>query len=260
MTNQTRKAVNQWVEAVYVLSVKSFDSRIHHIKQELEKYNITFEFMFEHDANELTNDTIENTFSQSNLKNTHQSLVLKNIAVWHKAASKNYSKILVLEDDAILFDDFIDRFDEAMTATEKLKDGWLVFLGGSDVKVPDFYFLEPGPLIALPMSTAEGYVSDLCSIQRRLTWLENNKVTLPADHLIRHIDQESNTPHYWLTRAIVKQGSTTGLFDSMLDDHRQKHSRLFTIARNNWNKFRRQQLRRYIVRLKASLLKNISSN
>lgn len=254
MIKKTAKSVNKWVDAVYVISVKSFDSRIQHIKNELEKQNISFEFMFLYDANELDDVIIDKYFGLSNLKKNHQSLVLKNIAIWREAVAKNYHQVLIFEDDAILSKDFIARFDEAMVAAEKLSEGWLTFLGGSDVKVPDYYFLQPGPLIALPMSTAEGYVSDLCSIKRRLHWLENNKVTLPADQLIRQIDLECATPHYWLTKAIVRQGSSTGLFDSVLDGHRQKHSRIFTITRNKLNKLRRQIIRRFVVTTKAKIL------
>lgn len=260
MQNHTVKPVNEWVNAVFVISVKSFNNRIRHIEKEMAKHNIEFKFMFAHDADELDTAIIDSAFAPSNLEKTHQSLILKNIAIWEEAVKNNYSRILVFEDDVILSKNFALHFNTAMEATKSLKDGWLLFLGGSDVKVPDYYFLESGPLVALEMSTAEGIVSDLSSIKRRLEWIQNHKITLPADQLIRKIDKETGTQHFWLKKFIVRQGSTTGLFDSKLDAHRQKHSRLFTVIRNQWNLLRRQLLRRHIVRFKAMLLKTFSSN
>ncbi|MCD6025587.1 MAG: 3-deoxy-D-manno-octulosonic-acid transferase [Solimicrobium sp.] len=253
MKTHTVKSVNSWVDAVFVISVKSFDARIQHVEREMKKHNIVFKFMFLHDAEDIDNSLIEHVFSPSILERNHQSLVLKNIAIWREAAANNYKRILVFEDDVILSSNFISKFHEAMAAATKLCDGWLLFLGGSDVKVPDSFFLETGPLIRLPMSTAEGLVSDLTAIRRRLKWIANNKITLPADQLIQAIDKETGTSHFWLSTAIVKQGSTTGLFDSKLDAHRKKHSRAFTIIRNKLNLYRRQILRRKIVQISKKI-------
>ena len=45
--------IGQGIDAVYVLSVKTFSQRIAHIKGELERHGIPFEFVFEHDASEI---------------------------------------------------------------------------------------------------------------------------------------------------------------------------------------------------------------
>ena len=243
--------VNAWVDAVYVLSVKGSDFRIRHIESELARKGIAFSFMFEHDAVELTDEMLGATFGPSSMKRAHKSLVLKNIQVWKDSVARGYQRVLVFEDDAVLCDDFIAGFDTAMQAAVKLPPGWLVFLGGLDTKVPDSYFLAPGPLVELPIPTAEGCVHDRLAMERRLTWLENNKVVLSVDHLMTHIDAAMGSHQYWLRQPIVEQGSVTGIFDSLLDAGRQKHSRTFNVLRNRWNKFRRRRLREWLVKLKA---------
>ena len=40
-------SVNSFVDKVYVLSVKSFKDRIRHVKEEMAKHNIKFEFIFD---------------------------------------------------------------------------------------------------------------------------------------------------------------------------------------------------------------------
>lgn len=244
--------VNAWVDAVYVLSVKTFTHRIEHAKEQLSQHGIAFEFMFAHDANELDDETVARTFGPSDLKRPHQSLVLKQIQTWRDADAGGLRRILVFEDDVILAPDFQARFDEAMRAAERLSEGYLLYLGGADTRVPDSYFLATEPLVLLPIATAEGYVTDLAAVRRRLKWLETHRVTLPADHLIRHIDEHSGTAHYWLRRPIVEQGSVTGLFTSVLDRSRQKHSKWFIQLRYRWNKFKRHRLRGWLVRLKSS--------
>jgi len=251
-TTKTR-AVNDCVDAVYVLSVKTLQTRIQSIHQQLSHHDIKFEFIFDHDADDIKNDDLSNIFAAPDLTLKHKSLVMKNIFVWRDAVKNGYQTILVFEDDALLSEEFVNHFVAGMTAAKSLKPGWLIFLGGADVKVPDRYFLAKGPLIEMPISTAEGCVSDITAIMRRLNWLEKNKISLPADHLIRHVDKEMGTSQYWLTTPIVQQGSTTGMFDSLLDSHRQKHSLMFTKWRNRWNKLRRQRVRRIIVRMLAKL-------
>ncbi len=250
--NRTR-GVNDLVDAVYVLTVKTFTDRIAHIREELARHDIQFEFMFDHDAVELDDALIDATFAPSDLKRGAQSLVLKNVAVWRDAMAKGYRRILVFEDDAVLLPDFFDRFGEAMEAADKLPPGWLVFLGGLDTKVPDHYFLSAGPLVELPIATTEAYVCDEVSIRRRLDWISTHRIALAADHFIRQVDKELGIRQFWLREPIVEQGSVVGLFDSQLDSQRNKHSRTFNVLRNRWNKFQRRRLRGWLVRLKAHL-------
>lgn len=247
------RPVNACVDAVYVLCVKSFTQRIAHIEAEMAKYGIAFEFMFDHDAAQLDPELVRQTFGPSDMKASHQSLVLKNIQIWRDAVAHGYRRVLVFEDDAVLTPDFVARFDEAMATADALPPGWLVFLGGMDTKVPDRYFLAPGPLVELPIATAEACVYDLTAMQQRLAWLNANPVTLPADHLMRRIDGEQGIRQYWLRHPIAEQGSVLGIFDSVLDANRQKHSRRYNILRNKWNKFQRRQLRQWIVQCKDRL-------
>ncbi len=245
------RKVNDWVDAVYVLTVRTFTERIAHITQELGKHGIAFELVLAHDPPALDAGIFGASFAPSDLGPPHQSLVLKHIAAWHGAQRKGQRRILVFEDDALLARDFGARFDGAMRAAQALEPGWLLYLGGADVKVPASYFLDPGPLIALPIATSEAYVTDLAAIEKRLAWVARNSITLRSDHLIRRIDAELGIPQYWLRPPIVEQGSCVGLFSSVLDANRQKHSRAYTVLRNRWMKFQRHRLRGWLVKARA---------
>jgi glycosyl transferase family 25 len=220
--------------------------------RQLERHKIPFEFVFDCDANELRSSDLAH-FGPSDLKRPHQSLVLKHLCAWQMACARNYHRILVFEDDVILARDFRRRFADAMAAANLLQDGWLVFLGGADTRVPDRFFLEQGLLVPQSIATAEGYVTDRIACQRRIAWCAVNKIVLPADHLIRHADMACGTAHYWLPEAIVEQGSVTGLFDTVLDNSRMKHSRIINIFRNRWNKFQRRKARKWWIQLRHRL-------
>ncbi len=246
--------VNRVVDAVYVMTVRSFKDRIAHMTSELAKHGIAFEFMLEHDANEMAPEAIARTFSaNSDISRGAQSLILKTLATWRLALARGHQRILILEDDALLDPDFNARFVQAMQAANALDPGWLVFLGGHDTKVPDRFFLEQGPLVELPIATAEGYVCDAEALRRRLAWVDEHPIDLALDLFMRNLDPKLGIRQYWLTRPLVEQGSVVGLFESALDGQRKKHSRTFNVLRNRWNKFQRHKLRGFLVRLKARM-------
>ena len=233
-----------------MLSVKTYTKRIEHVKQQLALHGIKAEFVFTYDADEISDADLATTFGPSDLARPHQSLVLKHIHTWRDAVAKGLQRILVFEDDVILASDFQTGFHQAMCVADALAPGYLIFFGGGDTKVPDCYFLSNNILVPLPIATAEAYVTDLPAMNRRLDWLKHNRVTLPADHLIRRIDGDCQIQHYWLRHPIVSQGTVTGLFVSALDIHRQKHSRWFNLCRHHWNKFQRHKVRGWFARLR----------
>jgi glycosyl transferase family 25 len=237
------------IDAIFVLSVRSFTDRIAHMTAQMAHHQLPVHWVFDYDVPDLTPDLIAQYMSPNwqtaGLTLAHISLILKNIAVWQITQYHQYRRILVFEDDVLLVPDFTNQLSLALSEANNFPSGWAIFLGGSDVKVPDYFFQGNSQLIAHPINTAEAIVSDLTAVQRRLAWIKQNRINLPADHLIRTIDREVNTPQYWVRQALVQQGSTTGLFYSFLDTHRQKHSRWFTALRYTWNRWRRQTLRRW---------------
>jgi len=243
------------IDAVFVLSVKTFADRIAHATRELGRFGIPFEFIFDFDAAELDDETIRTHFvtSATPPMKKQASLTLKHAQAWRLAGARGARRIMVFEDDVVLFPQFHARLAAAMRAADALPPGWLIFLGGADAKVPDSFFLHPGPLVPQPSTTAEGYVTDLEACRRRVAWLERNKIGLPADQLITHIDRAERIAQYWPPEPLVEQGSVIGLFDSVLDASRGKHSRFYNVARHRWTKWRRRTLRRHWVRARDAL-------
>ncbi len=237
------------IDAVFVLSVKTFADRIAHATRELGRAGIPLELVFDFDAADLDDATIAQHFVGGAPPMKRQaSLSLKHAQAWRLAAARGARRVMVFEDDVVLLPRFADRLAAVMRAADALAPGWHIFLGGADAKVPDAFFLHPGPLVPLASTTAEGYVTDLEACRRRLAWLAANKIGLPADQLITHVDREQRIAQYWPSEPLVEQGSVIGLFDSVLDASRLKHTRFYNVVRHRWTKWRRRTLRRHWVR------------
>ena len=50
------------IDAVFVLSVRTFEDRIKHVKQQLALHGIDYQFIFEFDIPELNSDILLGTF------------------------------------------------------------------------------------------------------------------------------------------------------------------------------------------------------
>ncbi|MBC8119625.1 MAG: glycosyltransferase family 25 protein, partial [Burkholderiaceae bacterium] len=126
--------VNAQVDAVFVLSVRSFHDRIAHIEAELRNHGIAFEWIFEHDAAELKPELIEATFAPSDMGPPQHSLVLKHIETWKRCVARGYRRVLVFEDDAILAADFSQVFGAAMHEADRIEGPYMIYLGCGDNK------------------------------------------------------------------------------------------------------------------------------
>jgi glycosyl transferase family 25 len=249
--SSTKISTDTLVDKVYVLSVKTFTERIAHSQKEMAKHDIQFEFIFSYDIPDIDLNLL-NTFEIERLSMAQISLTLKHIHAWKDAIKNNYKKILIFEDDALLSKNFNQQIKLVMDEAKKLDSGYLIFLGGADGKIPMLELASNNILIELPIATTEGYITDIEACKKRLKWLEGKKITLPADHLIKVIDQSTGIKNFWARPALVEQGSVTGIFKSHLDSHRQRHSLLFNFLRYSWNK-RRREIQRWIAIIKFKM-------
>jgi glycosyl transferase family 25 len=227
--------INQLVDAVYVLSVRSLDDRIAHMKREMARHEIDFEFVFEFDANAIPDELIARVFAPSDMRRTHQSLVLKHIETWRRCVDRGQRRVLVLEDDAVLGRDFMSGFERAMSESERLDGPWMIYLGRGDNR---YVGAGKGDSALVPggvLPATDALVFNREAAQRRLAWLDANRITRPADWLLREMDSAIAVPHYWLREPIVEQGSMMGMFDSVLDEKRESRSRLRVQLRYRWD-------------------------
>jgi glycosyl transferase family 25 len=234
-----RPRVNDVVDAVLVVTVRTFQDRIEHMRAELARFGIEVEWIFDFDPPQITPELIERTFAPSDLRLPHQSAVLKHIAAWRICAERGYRRVLIFEDDVVLAPNFPEVLAEAMAEAGALRTPYLVYLGcghnryAAGARQSPTMLVEGGPLPA-----AEAYVIDHESAVQRMRWLEHNRVTRPPDWLLRELDAELHIPHYWLREPVVEQGSMNGKFDSLLDEKRRLRGRWYAWLRFRWDRWR----------------------
>src|SRR6266403_1479091 len=196
-TLPTGGRVNDLVDAVLVVSVRTFTDRIEHMRAEMARFGIEFEWVFDFDPPQITAELIERTFAPSDLRLPHQSAVLKHIATWRICVELGYGH---------------NRYVEGTKRSPTM--------------------LVPGG----PLPAAEALVLDRESCVRRLQWLERNKVTRPPDWLLREVDAELAIPHFWLRDPVVEQGSMNGRFHSLLDEKRRGRGLIFAWLKFRWDR------------------------
>ena len=240
--------VNDVVDAVLVVSVRSFRDRIEHIQREMARFGIEFEWVFDFDPDAITPELLERTFAPSDLRLPHQSAVLKHIATWRICVERKYRRVLVFEDDVVLAPNFPEVLAQAMAEVDLLRTPYLVYLGCGHNRYAPGASSSPTMLVAGgPLPAAEAIVFDQQSAAMRLAWLERNKVTRPPDWLLREVDEQLGIPHYWLREPVVEQGSMNGKFASLLDQKRSGRGRLYAWLRFRWDRWRHRTVGGRIV-------------
>ncbi|SPE24244.1 3-deoxy-D-manno-octulosonic-acid transferase [Burkholderiales bacterium] len=236
---RAKARVNDVVDAVLVVSVRSFQDRIAHMRAEMARFGIEFEWIFDFDPDSITPELLERTFAPSDMRLPHQSAVLKHIATWRICAERKYRRVLVFEDDVVLASNFPEVLAQAMSEADALRTPYLVYLGCGHNRYAAGASDSPTMLVAggsLP--AAEAIVIDHESAVMRMAWLEKHKVTRPPDWLLREVDVELGIPHYWLREPVVEQGSMNGKFASVLDEKRRGRGRLYAWLRFRWDRWR----------------------
>lgn len=231
--------VNDLVDAVLVVTVRSFHDRIEHMRAEMARFGIRVEWIFDHDPDTISQELLERTFAPSDLRLPHQSAVLKHIAAWRICAERNYRRVLIFEDDVVLAPRFPEVFAQAMAEADGLRTPYLIYLGCGHNRYAAGAANSPTMLVpGGPLPAAEAIVIDHASAVLRMAWLERNRVTRPPDWLLREMDEQLRIPHYWLREPIVEQGSMNGKFTSLLDQKRAGRGRLYAWLRFRWDRWR----------------------
>jgi glycosyl transferase family 25 len=230
-------AVNQLVDAVFVLSVATFADRIAHITGQMRRHAIEFEFVFEFDANVIPDELVERLFAPSDMKRAHQSLVLKHVHTWRECVRRGLRRVLVFEDDAVLADDFAPALAAALREADSLGGPWMIYLGRGDNQYVGTRGASGALVPGGTLPATDALVFNREAARARLAFLETHRITRPADWLMRETDAAVGVPHYWLARPIVEQGSMSGRFESVLDDRRRVRGRAYAWLRWRWDKW-----------------------
>jgi len=239
---------NGQIQAVYVIHARHLAGRADHIASQLARFQIPYELIEEHDP-----DAIDPALTEHVMRSENPcpigvlSCALKHIEALRRIAAHGYHRALVLEDDAILDQNFTGVLSKILAEAEAIDHPHTIQIGsGGNMFIPPQH-LRPGKYLyeANQVRTNDGYLIGAETARLRLAWLERNQLYAAADHLYNRIDREMGIRRYWSEPAIVVQGSISGLFPSTIDEGRRgrKGKPLWEVRlRFGWQRLRRKYL------------------
>ncbi len=205
--------------SIYVINVKSFTKRRELIELQLAKLNLQANYILDWDKDELTAEIIEQYFIPDQLSAGQMSCGMKHITALQYIAEQEDGYSLVLEDDALLSDDFSDGISHSLRETSRFPGPKVIFIGsGGNFYTPKSQRVNGQYLyIGKRGRFADSYILDATTAQLRLDWIAQNKVSQPIDNQFETIDRELGIQMLWLEDPVVEQGSKAGLFNSSLE-------------------------------------------
>jgi len=238
---------NGSIESVYVIHARKFADRAAYMKALLGRLEIPFEFIEPYDADQL-DDAIQSRFlvPGSGLSPGEYSCSLKHFEAWRRIVARNQRLALVLEDDVVLTDNFIEKLGEIVAESAALAQPYTIQIGCANNMYVPRRSLVPGKLLyaAIEVRATDAYLIGAPAAQTRLAWLDHNKIHLTTDHLCNLMDRQSQTRIYWSEPTLVEQGSMNGLFPSTLEERRKNKPLWRQKARFAWQRLRKKYIYR----------------
>lgn len=232
------------LDGICVVNVKTFTERRAHIERELKRFGLTGEFIFEHDANEITPELDAHYYLPNpNLTNGHKSCGLKHIAIMQRVVARNWDYCLVLEDDAILDKNFRQGVENALRELKQNYAGkaCVTFIGsGGNWYTPRSQRKKGQHLYPAKKGRfTDSYIIGKEAAQQRLDWIAQHKMGNAIDNAFDQMDRELGIQLLWLEPTVVEQGTKRGLFGSTLEGRWPAPVQAFL---HGWEKFRRKYI------------------
>jgi glycosyl transferase family 25 len=178
-------ATPKQLDHIYVLNVKKFTQRRDFMEKQLAKARLQAEFIFDWDADELTDEIIECYFTKHNeLSAAQKSCALKHIIALQKVAENKSEFNLILEDDAVFAKEFSLGLQRALTQSEQFSGDKALYIGsGGNFFTPKSQ-RKPGQYLYIGARGrfADSYIIDSATAKKRLDWIAAHKISEPIDN------------------------------------------------------------------------------
>jgi glycosyl transferase family 25 len=223
------------LDAILIINVKAFVERRRHVETQLARFGLAGEFVHDFDADELTPELDCRWFAGSELNRGQKSCALKHIAVLERVVEQSWQHCLVLEDDVVLADDFIEGVRAALTETRDEPRPYVIYLGAGGNFYTPASQRRPGRRIypAGKGRFTDSYIVGAQEAALRLKHIKARPMTKPIDVVFDTVDRAAGIRFLWLEDPVVEQGSKLGVFRTSLE-----------AARPNWLQGLRYRLER----------------
>ena len=228
---------------IYVIHCKTgLEERRRSIESQLGQFGLTFEFILEHDRDELDPKVCQKYFSQS-YPNNLISLSLKHREGMRRLVASGHKTGLILEDDVILCPDFPIQLEKVLKESNHLAFPHVIYLSNYGNRYTPRSKLKKNKLIYENNQSraCDSYLITANACANRLDWWEKNIFSLPIDHQVNVIDPSVGIKIFWAEPTLIEQGSENGTFNSSIGT---PHQQWFKWAKWNIDKFYKKHILR----------------
>ena len=207
------------LDSILIINVKGFVERRRHVEAQLARFGLAGEFVHDFDADEITPELDRRWFAGSELNRGQKSCALKHIAVLERVVERGWQRCLVLEDDVVLADDFLEGVRAALAETRDQPRPYIVYLGAGGNFYTPASQREPGRRIypATKGRFTDSYLIGAQEAALRLAHIKKQPMIKPIDVVFDTVDTAAGIRFLWLEDPVVEQGSKLGMFRTSLE-------------------------------------------
>lgn len=197
------------IEKIYVCHYTKLVDRAPVLQEQLDNYELDATWVKKYDKEDITNenlvsilpkfdDVFEHAGSFRKLRLPEISLMLKHYHIWCDMVKNNIDNVLVLEDDALLSDDFVSKFNIQISDLDK---GYDVIWVGSCCNLHTH-----GNSHLIPRKQSRCTHGYMLSLKCAKVLLDNIKYNnYPVDFYFNNIINSNDMNSYWMEPDLISQ-------------------------------------------------------
>lgn len=232
------------LDGILIINVRAFVERRKHIEAQLARFGLMGEFVHEFDADDIDPETDRTYFKGTGLRPPQKSCSLKHIVALKRIRQRGWRRALVLEDDAVLSDDFLAGLAQALKESNSYPGSHVIYLGCGGNQYTPRSKRAPGQHLYRNTRgrLTDSYLIGNAEAGLRLDWMARNPTDLPIDLAFDKMDNESGISILWFEDPVVEQGSKNGAFRNTLEEPSARPPRVQQFH-FNWKKLWQKRLR-----------------
>lgn len=207
------------LDAILIVSARTFRERRRHVEDQLARFGLRGEFIDEFDADDITEDLDRRHFAGDEVSRGQKSCALKHVEAMRRIAGRGWQRCLVLEDDVVLADGFVEGVRAALAETSAMPHPFVIFIGAGGNFYTPASQRQPGRRIypADKGRFADSYIVGAEEARLRLALIDAEPMRKPIDVVFDALDRRAGIRLLWLEDPVVEQGSKLGIFRSELE-------------------------------------------